>query len=207
VGALNAAAPGALRAWHVAERPRAFHATFSAQWRRYVYLFPLRDPSASPISVNSGASTPEGDADAAAAAAVFGGVHAADADPAAVAALLGSLAGRSLDFSSFARDTAPGKGAVCALHAARAAAIVLPCGGRALRVELVADRFLRRMVRVLVATALRESIPAAAVHPGDADALLKLAAAGNRRITGTAAPALGLCLAGAGYDDVSWPAV
>jgi tRNA pseudouridine(38-40) synthase len=198
VAALNAAAPGVLRAWHVAERPRAFHATFSAQWRRYVYLFPLR-------SANGGAPAPGGGGAEAAAAAVFGDVDATEADPAAVAALLGRLAGRSTDFSSFARDTVPGKGAVCALHAARAAVVVLPCGGRALRVELVADRFLRRMVRVLVATALRESIPAAAVHPRDADALLRLAAAGERRATGTAAPALGLCLAGAGYDDAPWP--
>jgi tRNA U38,U39,U40 pseudouridine synthase TruA len=37
-----AARAGQLRAWHVASQPRAFHAQFSARWRRYVYILPLR---------------------------------------------------------------------------------------------------------------------------------------------------------------------
>lgn len=31
-----------LRVWHVSEVGRGFHAQFSASWRRYVYLLPLR---------------------------------------------------------------------------------------------------------------------------------------------------------------------
>ncbi|GIL59976.1 hypothetical protein Vafri_14620, partial [Volvox africanus] len=37
--------PGQLRVMRVEEVPRHFHATFSAVWRRYVYLFPLRPTS------------------------------------------------------------------------------------------------------------------------------------------------------------------
>ena len=68
--------------------------------------------------------------------------------------------------------------------------------------ELVGSRFLRRMVRVLVATALREATPGggAAGFGGGADALLRCLEAG-REATAMAAPAAGLCFAGAGYDD------
>eukprot|EP00878_Enallax_costatus_P041023 GHUV01047465.1.p2 GENE.GHUV01047465.1~~GHUV01047465.1.p2 ORF type:complete len:177 (+),score=57.01 GHUV01047465.1:431-961(+) len=31
-----------IRAWAACEEPRQFHATFSATWRRYVYLLPFR---------------------------------------------------------------------------------------------------------------------------------------------------------------------
>ena len=41
------ARPGLLQAWHAECVPRAFHATFSAQWRRYLYLLPRRTPGCS----------------------------------------------------------------------------------------------------------------------------------------------------------------
>lgn len=70
----------------------------------------------------------------------------------------------------------------------------------ALCVEVAGARFLRRMVRVLVATAVREALPAAAARPDAGDAaLLALAAARDRLATAPAAPAVGLCLAGVGY--------
>ena len=74
-------------------------------------------------------------------------------------------------------------------------------GCRALLVELQGSRFLRRMVRVLVATALRESVPGAArVAGGGADVLVQLAQERDRCATALPAPALGLCFAGVGYD-------
>lgn len=42
--AINAVQPGVLRAWHAERVPRSFHATFSAHWRRYLYLLPLCTP-------------------------------------------------------------------------------------------------------------------------------------------------------------------
>ena len=63
-------------------------------------------------------------------------------------------------------------------------------------VELVADRFLRKLVRVLVATAVREAAAGAAP-----DVLLALSAAQERISTATPAPPQGLMLAGVGYGD------
>ena len=66
-------------------------------------------------------------------------------------------------------------------------------GVRVLCVELVGNRFLRRMVRVLVATAMRESIPAAARYPGADDSLLRIAEERDRLASAPAAPGEGLC--------------
>lgn len=80
-----------------------------------------------------------------------------------------------------------GMPAGCAL-----AAYPNPC--RALLVELIADRFLRRMVRVLVSTAVREAAAGAPL-----DILCQLAETGERRATAPPAPAQGLCLCQVGY--------
>lgn len=72
-----------------------------------------------------------------------------------------------------------------------------PC----LAVELVADRFLRRMVRVLVGTLVREAVAVAqAGGAGGREQLLQLAESMDRRATAAAAPALGLCFAAVGYE-------
>jgi tRNA U38,U39,U40 pseudouridine synthase TruA len=65
-------------------------------------------------------------------------------------------------------------------------------------VELVGNRFLRRMVRVLVATAIRESIPEAARYPQADDALLLIAGERDRLASAPGAPGegLGFCEAG-----------
>ncbi|GFR50840.1 hypothetical protein Agub_g13095, partial [Astrephomene gubernaculifera] len=51
------AAPGSLRALAVQLRPRHFHATFSALWRRYIYLFPLRRPNTHPLTTTATTTT------------------------------------------------------------------------------------------------------------------------------------------------------
>ncbi|XP_057980936.1 uncharacterized protein LOC131166419 isoform X5 [Malania oleifera] len=89
----------------------------------------------------------------------------------------------------------------CFVYHARAAEARLPSpdhgeGTKVMCVELVANRFLRKMVRVLVATAIRE----AAAGAGD-DALLKLMDATCRRATAPPAPPDGLCLADVGYTE------
>ncbi|CAI5495243.1 unnamed protein product [Closterium sp. Naga37s-1] len=111
--------------------------------------------------------------------------------------------------TAFAEDRSEGvsTGAAGAAGAARAGGAAENTGqssaagcSRVLCVELVGDRFLRRMVRVLVATAVRE----AAAGGGD-DCLLRLAATGERRSTAPPAPAAGLCLVDVGYSDALPP--
>ncbi len=76
----------------------------------------------------------------------------------------------------------------------------------ALCIDVTADRFVRKMMRVLVATCVRESIPGAAACGEHGDqALLRLADMRDRLKTAPPAPALGLCLLAVGYDAVSLP--
>lgn len=145
-------------------------------------------------------------------------------DVAQVHRLLQALEGRQLSFSVFARDTPVGRssGAAteCHLYRARASVVSLPSpAGQegqatgqqtrdrpprqlAMLVELVGDRFLRRMVRTLVSTSVRE----AAIGAGD-EGLLALMETGDRRATAPPAPPQGLCLAGVGYGDAIPPAL
>ncbi|KAH7856223.1 hypothetical protein Vadar_034092 [Vaccinium darrowii] len=120
--------------------------------------------------------------------------------------LLLQLEGKSLSYKVFARDTKAsrniGPPTECFLFHARASEIRLPCSGseggytKAMCVELVANRFLRRMVRVLVSTAIREAAAGA-----EDDALLKLVDATCRRATAPPAPPDGLCLVDVGYTE------
>ena len=107
--------------------------------------------------------------------------------------LLGALLGRRC-FSAFARDTPPGKTTERTLLRASARRVMHE-GRLALRIDLMADAFLRKQVRVLVTTALRE---AAADAPEDA--LVTLAATGDRRRAAFPAPAEGLTLARVLYE-------
>ena len=68
---------------------------------------------------------------------------------------------------------------------------------RVIVIEFVADRFLRKLVRCLCATAARE----AASHAGDDEVLLRLAEGRERRAAAPPAPALGLVFAGVEYDE------
>ncbi|GER42038.1 unnamed protein product [Striga asiatica] len=134
--------------------------------------------------------------------------------------LLQQLEGKLLSFRMFARDTKParniqltfyskfyyphhcsGPPTECFLFHARAAEARLHgakdgISTRILCIELVANRFLRKMVRVLVATAIREAAAGA-----EDDALLKLMDATCRRATAPPAPPDGLCLVDVGYTE------
>ncbi|KAF9617881.1 hypothetical protein IFM89_039100 [Coptis chinensis] len=124
--------------------------------------------------------------------------------------LLLQLQGRSLSYKMFARDTkasrSTGPPTECIIYHVRATEATLPCdnkvpgkGGERVKVmcvELVGNRFLRRMVRVLVSTSIREAAAGA-----DNDALLKLMDATCRRATAPPAPPDGLCLLDVGYAE------
>ncbi|KAG2664922.1 hypothetical protein I3843_16G102100 [Carya illinoinensis] len=119
--------------------------------------------------------------------------------------LLQQLEGKLLSYKMFARDTKAsrnvGPPTQCFVYHARAAEVRLPCsdhgeGRKVMCVELVANRFLRKMVRVLVATSVREAAAGA-----DEDALIKLMDATCRRATAPPAPPDGLCLVDVGYAE------
>lgn len=119
--------------------------------------------------------------------------HLAQAvDRAALAAMLGALRGERC-FSAFARDTPAGARTVKHLYEARVVA-----DGTSTVVELAASGFLRRQVRVLIATALRELARGAGP-----EALVDLARRGVRSETAPPAAADRLCLAGVDYPSDS----
>lgn len=123
--------------------------------------------------------------------------------------MLSQLEGQQLSFTVFARDTkssrSRGPPTECFIHHARAAVAELPAMEQdskkrqeVMCVELVADRFLRKMVRVLVTTSVRE---AAAGAPSNM--LVRLTEASCRCASAPPAPACGLCLTEVSYGDFS----
>lgn len=220
VVAINEAAPGKLRVVSVAEMSRVFHPNFCAKWRRYVYIFPLNEGGEDVEYTNSkeyhgnqiyNFSKHVGKE-------IIEEFNKDDVDGlecqkkprrfkiSKVNQLLLQLEGKSLSYKVFARDTKAsrniGPPTECFLFHARASEIRLPCSGleggytKAMCVELVANRFLRRMVRVLVSTAIREAAAGA-----EDDALTKLVDATCRRATAPPAPPDGLCLVDVGYTE------
>lgn len=228
---INAAALGKLRVVSISEVSREFHPNFSAKWRRYLYILPLKDgegykPAAdgeSPVSYDGLCLAEKGDNQSTDMNVInmesvnFSaiGEHQALVKPRnfnvdTVNQLLQQLEGQSLSYRIFARDTqasrSRGPATECFMYHARAAVATLPYLGQdttskgrtVMCVELVANRFLRKMVRVLVATAVREA--AAGATP---DSLLKLMHATCRRASAPPAPPQGLCLVDIGYTDMN----
>jgi tRNA pseudouridine(38-40) synthase len=174
--AVDGAAPSVLRLRAAQLVPRSFHATFGATWRRYVYILPCRER---------------------------GFTEAGGGDPTAaeVNAQLAQLVGFPLDYAALGRGLPKGKNTVTTLLHASASEVWLPAGVQragttsAIRIDVTGDRFIRRQVRCLVATA----VLAARSNTGDDRMLLRMATCGDQRQSAPAAPALGLCFAEAGY--------
>ena len=216
--ALTAHPAAAAGAWRVVGEPEevsdSFHATFCATWRRYVYVLPMRalgdeegtpfdvavDPSATNAMLNAleGKST---DMFAFARATPPGKdttcfVKVARAFEATVPASKG--AERGVGRGARRRKSSQGFSEDGGLGRVGGGGGGSPDGTteRVLVVELVADRFLRKMVRTLVATAVREAATGAR-----GDVLLRLARAGERAATAPPAPPEGLIFAGVGYGN------
>ena len=220
--ALTAHPAAAAGAWRVVGEPEevsdSFHATFCATWRRYVYVLPMRalgdeegTPSrvaVDPAATNAMLNALEGesiDMSAFARATPPGKdstcfVKVARAFEATVPASKGAERGvgrgaRRRKSAGFSEDGGSGVGGGGGGGGGGGAP---PNSGteRVLVVELVADRFLRKMVRTLVATAVREAATGAR-----GDVLLRLARAGERAATAPPAPPEGLIFAGVGYGN------
>lgn len=117
-------------------------------------------------------------------------------DVARIDRMLCALVGRR-DFNAFARETPLGKKTDKRLDEARARRVYDGTGSTFVRFDLAGESFLRRQVRVIVATALRE-----AASGGGDEVLVELAAGLDRRATALPAPAAGLYLVAVGYDPI-----
>ncbi|XP_024963080.1 uncharacterized protein LOC112503249 isoform X2 [Cynara cardunculus var. scolymus] len=205
--AINSTIPGKLRVISVSQVSRSFHSNFSAKWRRYLYIFPLNDGETEKESRQSEEDTTlcfhekigdqENNKDD---FVGEGSLESAVDDKddlgsikkptrfrvSKVNKLLQQLEGKLLSYKIFARDTKPsrniGPPTECFIFHARAT-----------QVSLTIDK---EMVRVLVATSIREAAAGA-----EDDALIKLMDATCRRATAPPAPPHGLCLVNVGYEE------
>ncbi|KAG8095144.1 hypothetical protein GUJ93_ZPchr0012g19544 [Zizania palustris] len=195
---INKAAPEKLRLLHVSEVSREFHPNFAAKWRRYLYIFPLDEDAKSISGEEQSTKILKG---------LEYNIKPQVFDVDKVDKIIRQLEGKSLSYKMFARDTqasrSVGPPTKCFMFHSRAAVVKLHSadenceeGMSAVCIELVANRFLRKMVRVLVATTIREAAAGA-----EEDALLNLMEATCRRATAPPAPPEGLCLVDVGYDD------
>ena len=148
----------------------SFHPTFDAKSRAYAYLI---DSSCSGISSDVVVKLNQ---------------------------LLQPLVGKELDYFVLSYGKVKTQTTMCTLHRARATVVEWkeePSLERreAICIELLGDRFLRRMVRLLVGTALREA------HRGDggAQSLIDILQSNDRRQRSRAAPPGGLIFVGAVY--------
>lgn len=151
-----------------------------------------------------------------------------DVDATSIQALLQPLvqAGH-LDFTAFARSNGrqTGETSMCRLLRCRVGTAILPCRTEVIVIEIIGTRFLRQMVRVLVATAVREAAKRAEMTSkptGQAVDTSPAAAAGDdvllgyaqlptdspalsvseiRAATAPPAPAVGLCFASTDFGN------
>ena len=159
-----------------------FHPTFGATCRAYAYLIDLQNEeivrSTKPRITRGIVSTLD--------------------------SMLKTLEGHSLDYVAFSYGKVKTQTTNCTLLHARASLVQPKCNclsvekedkpNEAICIELVGDRFLRRMVRILVATALRESLAVS-----ENDVLLNILNTRDRSYASRAAPSDGLIFVGADY--------
>lgn len=115
-------------------------------------------------------------------------------DVAPMRAAAGFFTGRH-DFLSFCNAAQERTGHVCTVAGCEWSA-----SGREMTLEVTADRFLRGMVRTMVGTMVdvgRGKLPVEAVRG--------ILEARDRRVSGPAAPAHGLCLVRVGYEEAFGP--
>ncbi|KVH87652.1 hypothetical protein Ccrd_025063 [Cynara cardunculus var. scolymus] len=191
--AINSTIPGKLRVISVSQVSRSFHSNFSAKWRRYLYIFPLNDGETEKESRQSEEDT----------TLCFHekiGDQENNKDDFVGEGSLESAVDDKDDLGSIKKPTS-GPPTECFIFHARATQVSLTIDKEkgesieAMCIELVANSFLRKMVRVLVATSIREAAAGA-----EDDALIKLMDATCRRATAPPAPPHGLCLVNVGVN-------
>jgi len=174
--------------------PRKWHANFSAKWRRYIYLMPLK-----PRGENKGND----------------GTNVFDIDVSMVNQMLQNLEGKTLSYFALAygamRQSQQGGTDLCLLHRCQASVIEIldvndPTGLTkipVMAVELIGNRFLQRMVRILVSTVVREVM----VGNRNYQVLEEICLSKSRSRAAYPAPPDGLCMSGVGYFEYDEKAV
>ena len=164
-----------LRIMNVERVGNDFHPSFGATSRSYAYLIDLEDDDGVGIDSNirpriSPSLVPKLDR------------------------MLQSLEGKELDYYAMSHGKVKTQTTLCTLYHARARVVEWDDDNGQIRqaicFELIGNRFLRRMVRILVATALREAYRDNG--SGNDDALLKILASKDRKLRSRAAPPDGL---------------
>lgn len=113
--------------------------------------------------------------------------------------MLQRLEGHELDYVALSYGRVKTETTLCTLYHCRASLVTLSVTKeRVLCIELVGNRFLRRMVRILVATALRQVLNNESEN--DVDALLEIVKSRDRRQSARKAPPSGLIFVGAEVD-------
>lgn len=158
-----------LRVTSVQRVSRAFHPTFGATCRAYVYMIDAwSDSMTEPLN--------------------------------ALNELLQTLEGKELDYIALSYGRIKTQDSLCTLYHARASLVEDTITGRqSVCIELVGKRFLRRMVRLLVATALRLALQQ---KQPSADALLDLIKTHDRLRILSPAPPDGLMFVGARFEKL-----
>lgn len=219
---------GSIAIHDVKRVPKRFNARSLATWRRYIYLFPLKGLKEEEMerTIVNEEEGEEGDE----VIESFGSLGEISIDVDRLNAYLSALEGQSLPYNAYTygdhRDAGEGLQDVCHLYRARASLVFLDTKksnnndegeglglgsevddifrtSNAIAIDLVGSRFLRRMVRILAATALRE-----AARPSNAanttwtpsDILVKIANNGDRDKSAMPLPPDGLALCAVGYD-------
>lgn len=159
-----------LRCLEVTRVTKYFHPTFGALYRAYAYMIDLH-----------------------------GNSTLCESDVVILNNLLQCLQGLELDYYGMSYGKVKTKTTVCTLHYARASLVTHDNNTPAICIQLVANRFLRRMVRILVATALRETL----AGDGEYDGLLQIVKTRDRLASAKAAPPQGLVFVGASFQESS----
>jgi len=165
-----------LRIMNVERVENDFHPSFGATSRSYAYLMDLDDDNGVGIESNirpriSPSLVPKLDR------------------------MLQSLEGKELDYYAMSHGKVKTQTTLCTLYHARAGIVEWEDNTgqtrQAICFELIGNRFLRRMVRILVATTLREAYREDG-SSGNDEALLKILASKDRKLRSRAAPPDGL---------------
>lgn len=148
---------------------RSFHPSFGAQARAYMYLLDV-------ASIENHIVV----------------AHCLDQQ-------LRSLEGHTLDYISLSYGRVKTQTTDCTIYHARARLVEDPTTGfEAIAVELVGDRFLRRMVRMLVENSIRIAVR---LDDQSDDTLLHHIKSRDRTRSGNACPPDGLIFVGASFED------
>ena len=156
-----------ISAWHVSSVSRAFHPTFTATCRAYIYLIDWEGDQDVVTKLNQ---------------------------------ILLPLENREIDYYGMSYGRLKTQTSLCTLYHARARVVSMSTNKerQAVCIELVGNRFLRRMVRKLVEAAMRLAV---STKKTERTALLEQLSQLDRRLIGNIAPPDGLVFVGAQFAE------